>query len=480
MQLTIHDTRLGLRDSQTRIPFRYGAACMTGCPQAVLQITARVSGDNVPGFSGDCLPPLWFDKTPGKSFEQQIEEMLWAIQRSCEVFRERFRRPAGCFEGWRDASAEIHRQARGRQLPALLASFGVSLLERAAMDALARAAGLSFFQAAQQNLFGIRAAEIHPELGELSPRDWLPQSPRSSVFVRHTVGLGDPLTAADVTADAPQDGFPVALEDYVRRSGVRYFKIKVANRPHDDVARLQTIAAVVERHCGNDYRVTLDGNEQYSAAEQFESLIESIQAHPDLQTLWRNTLVVEQPLARNIALSESQADGIRRLCRSKPVIIDESDGELQSYAQALQVGYRGVSSKSCKGPIKSLLNAGLTWHRNRQQPQQPLMMTAEDLCTVGVVPVQADLCLAAALGIEHVERNGHHYHPGLTYLPEQERREALRCHGDLYAEQHGRIAPHIVDGRFQIASLQCPGFGFAALPQLDEWQSAEEFLKAGN
>ena len=49
-------------------------------------------------------------------------------------------------------------------------------------------------------------------------------------------------------------------------------------------------------------------------------------------------------------------------------------------------------------------------------------MTGEDLTCLGVVPVQADLALVATLGLAHVERNAHHYYPGLSYLPECERR----------------------------------------------------------
>jgi hypothetical protein len=85
---------------------------------------------------------------------------------------------------------------------------------------------------------------------------------------------------------------------------------------------------------------------------------------------------------------------------------------------------------------------------------------------VGVVPVQSDLCLAATLGLDHVERNGHHYHPGLSYLPEAVREAALAAHPDFYTREHGIVAPRIRDGRFDIASLQCPGFGFAIEPDM--------------
>ena len=208
--------------------------------------------------------------------------------------------------------------------------------------------------------------------------------------------------------------------------------------------RLRTIAAVVEQHRQSDYRVTLDGNEQYRSAEDFDALIEAIKSDPALQDFWQNTLLIEQPLARDIALLPEHTAGIRRLSSEKPVIIDESDESLGSYRQAIALGYRGVSSKNCKGPIKSLLNAGITWRLNQATGRPPgrpsYLMSGEDLCCVGIVPLQSDLCLVATLGLEHVERNGHHYHPGLAYLPAASSRPHWRRHPDLYAQYQGRAA----------------------------------------
>jgi len=39
------------------------------------------------------------------------------------------------------------------------------------------------------------------------------------------------------------------------------------------------------------------------------------------------------------------------------VIIDESDGTLDAFPQARRLGYTGVSSKTCKGFYKSIVNA---------------------------------------------------------------------------------------------------------------------------
>ena len=48
----------------------------------------------------------------------------------------------------------------------------------------------------------------------------------------------------------------------------------------------------------------------------------------------------------------------------------------------------------------------------------------EDLTTVPTVALEQDLALHAALGITHLERNGHHYFAGLEHLTEGERAAA--------------------------------------------------------
>lgn len=474
MQLTLKETRLGLRNSTTRIPFRYGNACLTRCPQATFAASIETGGRVQTGYSGDCLPPGWFDKTPDKPYAQQIDQMLAIITEAASVFGEEFRTPVPFFPAWQAAEARVHRFASEREFTPLLASFGVSVVERAMMDALCRAAHVSFAEAVRKKLFAIDGGAAHRELNGRAPADWLPRRPQTTVFVRHTVGLGDPLLIADVPpADRLHDGMPQALEEYVKQTGLRYFKIKVSNQLERDLDRLRTFAQLVEGTRGLDYRVTLDGNEQYKTAEDFDRFVDAIEADPALAVFWRNVLAIEQPLERKIALDARYTAGIRDLGQRKPVIIDESDGTPDAYAQALDLGYRGVSSKNCKGAVRSLLNAGLTWLANDRGRRSECLMTGEDLCSVGIIPVQSDLCLAATLGLEHVERNGHHYHPGLSYLPSSQQQAALAAHPDFYEARASAIRPRLHDGRFEIASLQCVGYGFAVEPEFTTMQSPD-------
>ena len=476
MRISLKQSELGLRNSSTRIPFRYGSACMTSCPQAVLRVTIEADGKLQHGYSGDCLPPSWFDKSPEKNYQQQVEEMLSAISVAVDTFHEELGKPSEFFPAWIAAYETVHRVASQRHWEPLLASFGLSMPERAILDAMARAVGISFANAIRENLYGLVPAEIHHELSGLQVADWLPEKPVESIHVRHTIGLADPLTMADIPMDERlNDGFPQSLEEYIVRTGIRYFKIKVSKDRNESLDRLAIIGELLNRHCGDNYQITIDGNEQFTQPKEVLELLHTMQSNPDSEKLLAATIAIEQPLERRIALDPAYADSILELCRIKPVIIDESDSTIDAYSRALELGYRGVSSKNCKGPIKSLMNAGLTWLRNARGDRNDYLITGEDLTCVGVVPLQSDLCLVATLGLTHLERNGHHYHRGLSYLPISVQQAVMSAHGDLYHSCQGIVAPRLNAGKFDIGSLQCAGFGFAVEPDLESMQSPEDW-----
>ena len=100
MRISLKQTRLGLRNSTTRLPFRYGAACLTTCPQAVLEVQVEINGSAAVGYSGDCLPPGWFDKTPTTNYRQQIEDMLSAIHFAEHVMADQLRKPHDFFRAY--------------------------------------------------------------------------------------------------------------------------------------------------------------------------------------------------------------------------------------------------------------------------------------------------------------------------------------------------------------------------------------------
>ncbi len=473
MQVQWHESWIGLRPSKTRIPFRYGRACLERCPQLLVRVTVEVDGRRADGFAGDCLPPGWFDKTPGKDYARQLDEMLATIEAAREEYAGALHQPTAFFPVWLELQQQIESWCSQREVVPLLASFGLSLWERAILDAACRAHHVGFARAARDNLFGIDAGRPHKALQGAVPADWLPKEPRKRIAVRHTVGMGDALRPRDISDEERlDDGRPQALQEYIRQLSIRFFKIKLSGDPAADLKRLLEVTSVIEEDLPSEYRVTLDGNEQFDDWETLGELLIQLSREPRLTKLWNHTLAIEQPLPRSRALDTS-LESLLGLLGGKPVIIDESDGTLDAYARAIELGYGGVSSKNCKGAMRAILNAGLAWHTSRSDPYHSQIITGEDLCSVGVIPVQADLCLAATLGLDHVERNGHHFHPGLTYLPPHSREEAIEAHPDFYTRIEGVVSPHVQDGDFLIESFHSEGFGFRWRPHESDWRSPE-------
>ncbi len=412
-----------------RMPFRYGIATLTDLPHLLVEAQVEVDGRVIKGYAADGLAPKWFTKQPDTSPEQDIAELFAVITAACQ-FAEQAAPATTVFDLWQAIYAEQAAWGRAQGYPALLWGFGASLVERALIDAWCRAAGAPFAQAVRANTLGIRLGTIHPLLGGDEPATFLPPQPLSSVLVRHTIGLSDPIAETDIAVeDQLNDGLPQSLEANIRAYGLTHFKIKLSGDNAHDLARLSAVAAVIEKLCPT-FAFTLDGNEQYHTVEAFQAAWEAIRQTPRLQNFLKHLLFVEQPLHREVTLSEQTGALLRAWPERPPLIIDESDGELDSVRVACANGYVGTSHKNCKGVFKGIANA--CWLRKTGG-----LLSGEDLCNIGPVALLQDLAVVATLGIPHVERNGHHYFRGLGMYPITRQKEVVAWHNDLY-RWHGQ------------------------------------------
>jgi hypothetical protein len=481
VKLALKDASFHVRSLRTRLPFRYGVVTLTHCPLLHLAVDVEAGdGRRGRGFAADNLPPKWFDKDPRKSFRDNVEDELTAIRAAEAAYRDAARTPRPVFDIWQEAYAATRAAGFARGLNGLTASFGSSFFERALADAAGRLAGLDVVGMLRANTLGLRPEAVH---GELSPADlqaWAAAPPPEHVAARHTVGLVDPITAADVPADGwLRDGLPQTLEECVLHYRLDHFKVKVSGSIDADLDRLLAIAATLDRLAPRPYVVTLDGNEQYKAVADFAGLMDAMRAAPALAGLLDAIAFIEQPLDRAIALDPRATEGLAELGHRVPIIIDESDDGLDAFPRAIALGYRGVSTKNCKGIVKSFLNRSLVERGNRGRPAGArLFMSAEDLTNVPVVPLQQDLATVRALGLTHVERNGHHYVRGLAHCSGAERREALRHHADLYTGNEREAFLRVTRGRLSVGSLATPGYGVAFAPDLEAMTPLESWSPA--
>jgi len=440
-----------------RLPFRFGVVTLRECPQAFVRARIEFAdGSGHWGAAAEMMAPKWFDKNLQLSNEDNFEQLREVLRLARAAYLADGT-PATAFGHFARHYDAHQAAAAARDYNPLLASYGPALVDRAVLDALCRSRGLSFAQALQANLPGL--GDARPEFAGFDFDRFLGGlRPSGSIEARHTVGMVDAITAADL-AERVGDGLPETLEEVIAAWGHRYFKLKVGGNAKADLARLESIASVLDR-LPQPYFVSLDGNEQYTDAQGVAELVDGIRARPALARLWGSVLFIEQPIARKLALETD----LRAARLDQPVIIDESDGELDTFVRARGRGYLGVSSKTCKGLYKSILNAARCARWNAEEGAMRYFMSAEDLTTQAGLSVQQDLALVNLLGITHVERNGHYYVNGMAAQGPAEQDAFLAAHPDVYERSQGAVRLKIQDGRIALGSLQCIGYASAALP----------------
>ena len=150
-----------------RIPFRFGAATVTHAPQAFVRARIRLAdgasgGAEAQGAAAELMIPKWFDKSPQKSNAENVADLRKALANAADAYTsESSSRTAFGHAVAHYRSLLAAGEAAG--LHALVASYGPSLIDRAILDALCRALGLSFHAAIRANAPGIDTS-LTPDL----------------------------------------------------------------------------------------------------------------------------------------------------------------------------------------------------------------------------------------------------------------------------------------------------------------------------
>lgn len=441
-RLVVRAVDCGLRPVRLVRPFRFGAVTLSACPQLFVRVQLEVGSRLATGFAAEMMVPKWFDKRPGFSHQDNVLHLAGAVERAAAAYLSS--EPATAFGLFERHYPVLMQEGRRAGATALTTAYGQAQLDRAVIDALCRALGVSFFEAAAANAFGLAESPCIPDLRGFDWTGWLPTlTPLRRIALRHTIGMLDSLE--ELAAD-------------IQRQGLHHFKIKLSGDPAADADRLTALLGVLDRHAPG-HRFSLDGNEQYAS---LEPLLEILPRHDGL-------LYIEQPIPRDATLGGAVP--------AVPLLMDEADGTLDAFVEGQAAGWSGVSSKSCKGLYKAIVNRARCQRWNdaaRRDGQAPrYFMSAEDLTCQAGLSVQQDLALASLLGLSHSERNGHHYHPGFGTAPAAEQQAFAAAHPDLYRGAPPELA--IDQGALRIDSLFASGFAHGADP---DWSSMQPLTAA--
>ncbi|MEZ2140998.1 hypothetical protein AAE026_01640 [Bradyrhizobium sp. DN5] len=463
VRLKLRDIAFFERPVHFARPFRFGAITINATPQLFVRIEIEVEGRGVAvGASAELLVPKWFDKRPELSPAQTVD----GLRRSLQIARGLYLARTGYLTAFDLHAACIGAQVATcakKNIPALAAAYGPAEIDKAILDALLRAIETSFFDGMAGNIAGIDA-RLSPDLSERDIRTFLSGRKRLErvAIIRHTVGLDDAVEGEGGVADPREN------------AGARYFKLKLSGDPAADAARLAQIGKELGR-LGHDYKVTLDANEQYADLAALQALMARLDHDAALRPIATRLLYVEQPMPRDIT-RQSPLGALA----TRGFIIDEADDSYGAFPAARALGYRGISSKSCKGLYKSIVNA--TRAAKWSAEGETFFVTGEDLTCQAGLAVQQDLALGAFIGVTHAERNGHHYVDGFGDTPAAEAQAFAAAHPDLYAAAGQGIRLSIHDGDLLTGSLHAAGFAtsvhpdWSALRPLEQPKSLQEQL----
>ena len=444
LRLAVRDIAFFERPVAFVRPFRFGAVVVNAAPQAFIRVEIDVEGKGASvGASAEFLVPKWFDKRPHLTPEQTVSE----LRRSLLIARELYLAQSGFETAFalhaRCIAAQVEACVK-EDIPPLAAAYGPAEIDKAILDALLRAAGTNFFDGMIANIAGIDAG-LSPDLQAGDIAQFLAGRTRlERVAIRHTVGLDDKVEGEGGVADQKEN------------TGARYFKLKLNGDPEADAGRLIRIGNELAT-LAYDYRVSLDANEQYADLAALGALIDRLDRDDALKPIAAKLLYIEQPMPRDI----TRQSPLGQLA-GRDFIIDEADDSYDAFPAARSLGYRGISSKSCKGIYKSVVNA--TRVAKWSGENEKYFVTAEDLTCQAGLAVQQDLALGALIGVTHAERNGHHYVDGFAETPAAEAEAFLAGHPDLYVRDGKSIRLSIHDGDLLTGSLVTPGFASSVHP----------------
>jgi len=449
-RLAVRDIALFERPVAFARPFRFGAVTINAAPQMFVRVEIEVEGKGrATGASAEMMAPKWFDKRPHLTPDETVD----ALRRSLLIARELYLSRKDF-----DTAFGLHARCTGAQvaacakedIPPLAAAYGPAEIDKALLDALLRAAGLSILDGMAANIAGIDA-RLTPDLDDAAIARFLASRRRlDRVAVRHTVGMDDPIEGEGGVADPKEN------------AGARYFKLKLNGDPAHDAARLARIGRELAR-LPHVTKVTLDANEQYADLDVLNALVDRLDHDAALAPITANLLYIEQPMPRDI----TKASPLGALA-ARNFIIDEADDSYDAFPAARALGYRGISSKSCKGIYKAIINGtrAAAWSADGT----PYFISGEDLTCQAGLAVQQDLALGALIGVGHAERNGHHYVDGFAETPAEEAAAFLAAHPDLYTRDGGKVRLAIHDGDLLTGSLTTPGFASSVHP---DWSTMQ-------
>jgi L-alanine-DL-glutamate epimerase-like enolase superfamily enzyme len=432
---------------RTRVALKFGAETLTHvtCARACVKVSDEV-GRTAEGWGETPLSVQWVWPS-ALSYEERHATLkafcleltdLWASVRPyghpLELGHD-FQQTV--LPGWFQGFNQRHR--RGREpMPWLAALVCCSPFDLAVHDAYGQLHGCPTYETYHAGFMNRDLAcylQPAPQSGfsfrGRYPADFLATPPAESLVAWHLVGGLDLLEESERTEKEPDDGYPVLLEDWIHRDGLKCLKVKLRGNDADwDFRRLVRVGAIGLQH-GVDW-LSADFNCTVTDPEYVNTILDRLR--DGQPRIYGMILYVEQPFPYEL---EQHRTDVHSVSARKPLFLDESAHDWRLVRLGRELGWSGVALKTCKTQTGALLSA--CWAN-----AYGMSLMVQDLTNPMLAQIP-HLLLAAHTGtIMGVETNAMQFYPEAS-LPE------AAVHPGLYRRRQGRV---------ELSSLKGPGFGY--------------------
>lgn len=424
---------------KTRVPLKFGTEITTSVTVARVRMeVVSAGGKRAVGWGETPLSVQWvwpsalpYEERHSvlKEFTIQLAELWSRFDRSGHAFEVGFQ----FIDHTLPAALESFNSARvGKEpMPWLAALVCCSAFDLALHDAFAIANDRPVFETFTRDLMshdlgkylGAKFAGVYPADHLVKPPTHLP--------AWHLVGGKDAVRRDELTGAEPNDGYPVLLEDWIRRDGLKCLKIKLAgNDAAWDYARLTEIGRLAIANkidwLTTDFNCTVQ-----EPAYVNEILDRLVREEPRIYGM---ILYVEQPFPYEL---EHYAIEVHSVSARKPLFMDESAHDWKMVKLGRELGWTGVALKTCKTLTGALLS--LCWAK-----AHGMTLMVQDLTNPMLAQIPHVLLAAHAGTIMGVETNGSQFYPDASKFESQ-------FHPGLYQRRNGEV---------DLSTLKGPGFGY--------------------
>lgn len=432
-------------DEEFRTPLKFG----TGVIRAITSLTVRATvegrdGRTAEGLGNILLSDIWGYPSDVMSHEDRDEAMRLVATGFCDLLLDNaeFGHPLDLYMRLKP---ELHRLAAETDaelsaptpMPFLGALVCSAPADAALHDAFGNLHGLPSYDTCGSDFMADLSGYLGDDFEGRYIADFLHDSYKPTTPIFHLVGGMDKLRTEEITADDPDDGLPVSLQQWIERDGLFCFKVKLSGKDTEaDVTRTIEIAQVIDEmrdQLGADrFYLSTDSNEMNESPESVVEYLVKLREQAPLA--YDNLLYLEQPTERD--LSDHRFD-LSEVAALKPVVVDEGVTSLEMLELAGELGWSGVGLKTCKGHSSTLLYIA-------KALASGMILTVQDLTNPGLSLIHSVGLSARIDTLMGVEYNSRQY---LPYASPDLREK----HPDLFTVKNGIVST---------ASMSPTGLGY--------------------